>query len=115
MDATEELLLRSGFQKWDKLLFVKILVNRKGNYRGGRLHFYLPGYDRGELYDRYIFDAEYKNGVILVRYIDMVYNENNKEFIVSNGFDVYELYEKIWNEVVEEIRKNVRKTTTNRL
>lgn len=107
MDATEELLLRSGFQKWDKLLFVKILVNRKGNYRGGRLHFYLPGYDRGELYDRYIFDAEYKNGVILVRYIDMVYNENNKEFIASNGFDVYELYEKIWNEVVEEIREKM--------
>jgi len=107
MDATEELLLRSGFQKWDKLLFVKILVNRKGNYRGGRLHFYLPGYDLGELYDRYIFDAEYKNGVILVRYIDMVYNENNKEFIVSNGFDVYELYEKIWNEVVEEIREKM--------
>jgi hypothetical protein len=37
----------------------------------------------------------------------MVYNENNKEFIVSNGFDVYELYEKIWNEVVEEIREKM--------
>jgi len=104
MDATEELLLRSGFQKWDKLLFIKILVIRKGGYRGGRLHFYLPGHDCGELYDRYIFDAEYKNGVILVSYIDMVNNDLNKEFIVSNGFEAYELYEKIWNEVVEEIR-----------
>ena len=35
-----------------------------------------------------------KNGVILVRYIDMVNNDLNEEFIVSNGF-AYELYEKI--------------------
>ncbi len=107
MDATEELMMRFGYQKWDKLLFVKILVNRKGGYRDGRLHFYLPAYDCGELYEKYIFDAKYKNGVILVKYVDMVYNENNKEFVVSNAFEAYELYEKIWNDVVEEIRRNL--------
>ena len=106
-EHTISFLTNNGFQKWDKLLFVKILVNRKGGYRGGRLHFYLPGYVYGELYDRYIFDAEYKNGVILVRYIDMVDNDINKVFIVSNAFDAYELYEKIWNEVVEEIREKM--------
>ena len=112
MNAIEELLSRSGFRKWDKSLFVKILVDRKGNYRGGSLRFYLPGYD-GELYDRYIFYVKNKNGVIRVQYIDMVDNDLNEDFIVSSAFEAYEFYEKCWNNIVEDIRKNVRKTTTN--